>query len=344
MHIETYYLQRRVEYARSVKGRKKIFLDTNFWIYLRDASLCTDGGVGSKLLEQALAGVRDGRYIFPVSHEILVEIFAQTEKKSIYKSCELIDELSEGMCIIPCDARKELELFNQFREIENEAKLEISEMAWTKTPYDSGLIFGPLPGLKNYDLLNAQIKAIDDMWNKSLRDRIEVLDYGNGRSSPRFPDISEILNEQKNKHKDTFNSRCEAYLALVHTDLNDCGDLIQIDGEGDYVKLRKSIVNDIQNHVYKHTESGTDLERLSSIHIPAAIFSAIHWDKRRKFKKNDWLDFQHATAALSFCDLFFTEGPLKSLITRKDLNLDNVYNCVVLSTPEDASEILRQQS
>jgi len=55
--------------------------------------------------------------------------------------------------------------------------------------------------------------------------------------------------------------------------------------EGDYVKLRKSIVNDIQNHVYKHTESGTDLERLSSIHIPAAIFSAIHWDKRRKLLK-----------------------------------------------------------
>ena len=63
------------------------------------------------------------------------------------------------------------------------------------------------------------------------------------------------------------------------------------------------------------------------------LFSLMRWNKGRKYKDgNDTLDVKHATCALPYCDYFFTENELKSMITQSQL--DTAFDCIVESTPE----------
>jgi hypothetical protein len=49
---------------------------------------------------------------------------------------------------------------------------------------------------------------------------------------------------------------------------------------------------------------------LPTLHILASCSAAIRWDKKRRLTGNDLCDFHHAAAALGYCDVFLTEGPL----------------------------------
>jgi len=63
---------------------------------------------------------------------------------------------------------------------------------------------------------------------------------------------------------------------------------------------------------------------LRSMHIQASLHASMRWDKQRKFRPNDYYDFEHATAALGYCDLFLTEGPLHVMVKRPQVNLQRL--------------------
>jgi hypothetical protein len=48
-------------------------------------------------------------------------------------------------------------------------------------------------------------------------------------------------------------------------------------------------------HAFKKPETR---DALRTIHVTASIHAGMRWDKDRKFKPNDYYDFEHATAAL----------------------------------------------
>jgi len=52
---------------------------------------------------------------------------------------------------------------------------------------------------------------------------------------------------------------------------------------------------------------------LRSMHIQA-FHASMRWDKQRKFRPNDYYDF----------DLFLTEGPLHVMVTRPQVNLQRL--------------------
>jgi hypothetical protein len=92
-------------------------------------------------------------------------------------------------------------------------------------------------------------------------------------------------------------------------------------------------------HAFKKPQTKYSLRYL---HIGAPIHAAMRWDKDRKFKPNDYCDFQHTTAALSYCDASLTEGPLHDLLTRPLVNLESVNGCCVFSDGDAAVERVSQ--
>jgi hypothetical protein len=80
---------------------------------------------------------------------------------------------------------------------------------------------------------------------------------------------------------------------------------------------------------------------LRSIHIEVSFHAAMRWDKQRKFKPNDYYDFQHETAALAYCDLFLTEKPLHDMIRRPQLNLEGVNGCRAVWDVSEAVKAVR---
>ena len=44
----------------------------------------------------------------------------------------------------------------------------------------------------------------------------------------------------------------------------------------------------------------------------------------------------NATAALAYCDAFFTEKSLRTIVTQKHIALDRLYGCHVVASVDDA--------
>jgi hypothetical protein len=63
-------------------------------------------------------------------------------------------------------------------------------------------------------------------------------------------------------------------------------------------------------------------------------------DKARRFTSSDLYDFEHASAALAYCQLFFTEDWLHSTITVRHIPLDQLFHCRVASDISGANEAL----
>jgi len=103
-------------------------------------------------------------------------------------------------------------------------------------------------------------------------------------------------------------------------------------------------MNACKNLLYHAFKTPKGKNTLRSLHIHASIHASMRWDKQRKFKPNDYYDFEHAVAALSYCDAFLTEGPLHDLITRPQISLEAVNECRVFSDVQAAADYIREQS
>ena len=57
---------------------------------------------------------------------------------------------------------------------------------------------------------------------------------------------------------------------------------------------------------------------------------------------HDLLDFQHAAAALAYCDGFLTDGPMRTMIEQKHLALDAELGCRVASSPAEALKLVSE--
>jgi len=79
---------------------------------------------------------------------------------------------------------------------------------------------------------------------------------------------------------------------------------------------------------------------LRTLHIGASLHAALRWDKQRRFKPNDFHDFGHATAAIGYCDAFFTEAPLCELASKRQLKLADMNGCRIVASANAALEVI----
>lgn len=93
--------RKRLELGRELLSVKKIYLDTKFWLFLRD--IRTERKVHeqlSLLLELLRTLVKDGLAICPISADTFIEVFKQTDSITRRATVEIIDELSKGIGLL----------------------------------------------------------------------------------------------------------------------------------------------------------------------------------------------------------------------------------------------------
>jgi hypothetical protein len=80
-------------------------------------------------------------------------------------------------------------------------------------------------------------------------------------------------------------------------------------------------------------------KELPVFRIVPELFASTRWDRKRIYSDgNDTLDFLHASFALPYCDFFFTERELRTMIIQR--KFDNLYGCRVESNSNEALKIL----
>lgn len=355
MSIERHSRARQVELGQSLATRRKIYLDTRFWIIVRDTALgVRTEPAARKLLHHLRRGVVGGRLVCPISASMFLELLKQPYSPGRrIGTAQLIDELSLGVSMIPPRIVMGTEIHSFLLKAKGDADLyPMQDLVWTKVAYVLGDTYPSFTQLSPAEELAIQKAFFDHLWDCSLSKMVETIG-DHIPPSDGFAELSRETNEKNAQYKDKLRSFAQTYDIELRGAIEVAGAIAanvvhQLAEKEAGRELsptpdeRANSVNMCRNLLYHAFKKPETKDALRCLHIGASIHAAMRWNKNRKFKPNDHYDFEHATAALGYCDAFLTEGPLHDLVARPQVDLEAVNGCRVFSDVEAAADHVRK--
>jgi hypothetical protein len=345
--------QRKLQLATQLEGVRKIYLDTNYWVSLRDTCLGRSRGrVYDELYATLHKLVSSGAAICPISGYTWFELDRQTDSRTRIATARLIDELSRGVGIESPDERFRIELLN-FMVSSVAPHLNLippKQLVWTKASYLLGN-HDPFSRAFDPDDMVAFQKAWFDMyWEVPLAEIFARLDPG-----PSGKSMWEAVAREQTQGKidypatgrsfkdilmDEIHGVVEASPQIIDDVTAYCFSLVmnKQPTETDLADIRSS--NLFSNLIRLAFQNDKITTELPGFRIYASLHAAVRMDTERRFKPNDQYDFGHAAAALPYCDAFLTEGSLRHLIMTPPVALHRLYGTTVISDPHAALEYL----
>ena len=336
--------RRRVHaFGHSLMTRKAVYLDLRFWIGLRDAARYDTPGVMVDLLCALRGAVAAGQVFCPITDSTFLEMFKQADPQSRAATADLISELSLGATLLTYDMRVGTEIAHYVHAARKPAAVDpLRELVWSKPAYVMGFV-DPVPmAFDPATSLTMRKAFFDHMWDDvTLIQVCDMLGDKFVHADPlRFRETTGRVNEQIRAHADSLKNMKTAYqhelvgvldlfadqlaTILASTLPPEAGPLPK-EGTPERAEV------DRQCLAFLVGAFGAEAGRkaLRTLHINATLHAAVRWNKGQALKANDLFDFQHACAALAYCDAFFTEGPLCTLVSRPDLGLLEQFDCFV---------------
>jgi hypothetical protein len=352
--VEKYIKRKRVELSHEIRTSKKIYLDTNYWILLRDARTKenVDGRI-VKLLHLIESLVESGHAVCPISIDTFWEIRKQTDVNTLRDTVKIIDDLSKGVIILSLFERMDLELFHFISAKLNHPVYSLDELVWSKIPYIVGF-FNPVSKTLPPDINKAIQKSfIDQMWVVKLTDMSEQIGQDAVIPPPDYMELSKTLNQNKFEHANDQKSFKQLFLAelagildiyrqrakslFVHLYEQETGSK-PLKEEIAVSKCDQYMINLIY-HAFRLNKITTEFP---SLHVMAKIHAAARWDKNRQFKPNDLYDFHHAIDAIPYYDYFLTERSLRHLVSQEIIGFNTISHCKTISGIDDVISELSQ--
>jgi len=341
--LRSHLKQKQLDLARDIRGAKKVYLDTKFWLLLRDARLGrnVDRDVVAllKLLE---TGAAQGKVVCPISADTFIEVFRQTDHTTLRACAQLIDDLSKGVTIILLMERISLEVLHFIERNTKgpDAVHAMDELIWTKIAYALGFTTPVSETLPPELDLAIQKAFLDQLWITTATDMLDVVGNDAEPLTHPFDDISEQLNRGKSEHhhenksfKQLFLSELWGVLDLYRPYFEDVLAFIyeKETGRCHDPSERREAGELVAKMIYNGFRLNKLTTELPSLWLGAGFHAAVRWDLKRKFKANDLPDFRHAVAAIPYCDFFLTERSLRHLVSDGNLRLETLYPCKTLS-------------
>jgi len=343
---------RLLELGAMLAPRKAIYLDLRFWILLRDAIRTGGSDMADRLLSTLRALVKSGAAFCPISDSTFLELFKQTDSVSRVATAALIDELSLGVTIIPYQVRVGTEIAHYVHSADPAARVyPLRELVWSKLSYVMGFVHPTHKALDGSTNLALQKAFFDHMWDSiSLVQMCSHLGDAFVHADPlNFQQTSASLNEQSQVHaadlksfRKTYKDELIGVLELFSGELAkimasmlppEAGPL-PAEGSAERADVDRQCLSFLVGAL----DTGGGRKAMRSLHIKSLLHAAVRWNKKQTLKPNDLFDFDHAAAAIGYCDGFFTEGPLRAMLSRRDLGLKEDFSCFVSS---DLDECLR---
>lgn len=333
----------------SVSRKTRIYLDTKYWLILRDVILeRSNVSEAPELLEALRKGVKSQRIICPVSESTFIELMKQTDPITRAASADLVDSLSEGVCLRPTTERACIEIQHFLSNATGKCNLPALEtLVWSKVSYVLG-VQHPVNEMFSAQDQNAIQKAFfDHMWEMSMASMVQTLS-GAFPEPDNFGAAVEKINADSAAHSSDLRSFKEAYRAEVRGYLG-----FYMDHARQLIEaLVPNIPTPTSHQALEHErmllnlfaaaiEKPSGSMALRTVHIGASCHAAVRWDKKRKLEANDLYDFHHAEAGIGYCHAFLTEKPLKTLLSQNHLGLLNGFNCRPLATYQEALDWVR---
>ena len=344
-----YVRRSEIRLGESIAHREPIYLDTKFWILMRDASQGRERSNAIVLLTFLKQAVNEGKVFCPISSALFVELMRQESLPSRIETAKIIDDLSLGITIVGFKERTTLEIDHLIRSTADlNSDHSIHHAVWRKVGYVLGISNVQNSAIDPKIDLAGQKAFFDHVCTMSLQDILKGI--GEEWTSEENPTaFASRMNEQIAGHAQELRTFKQAYDAEVRGVVDDVGDSVldvvrsiarehrqriteMDDGQ------QKAAKNRWKNLIYLTLVQDKARHFLPTLHIRSSLYASLRWDKRRIFRPNDLWDFSHAEVGLGYCSAFFTDKSLHSMITEKHLGLDALYECHVGSSVEHAIE------
>jgi hypothetical protein len=353
--IDKYARARQVVLAREISERKKVYLDTCFWIALRDAAL--RGARAVELLNKLKTGVANGTLICPISQSTFIEVMKQsyTPERRI-GTAALIDELSLGVSLIDSETRTATEIAHFiYQRLGQHDLYAMQELVWTKGGYTLGYLHPMLDDVDEDIQLQVQEAFLDEMWEQTFSGIAASIGADTAPLKDNLKESAEQINRDIHYHSSTLISYEQTYMDEVIGALDVCGDVaVDIMGEmalrAGHVPLKPETAewNECRimgrNILRVSFLKSLAQETVRTIHALASLHAGLRWQRRTNFTDHHYYDFDHAAAAVAYCDAFFTEGFLSNLINANHIRLDQLNGCETTDELERAISIIQNWS
>ena len=356
---DTYAKRKIIALGVSLSSLIKVYLDKRFWILLRDVHIgrSTHPDV-CRLLDTLRLFVQKGCLVCPISDSIFLELLKQEDINTRRSTAELIDELSLGVTLVPNQQRTGQELVGVFTKFADDGSdfHIVDHLVWSKLGYVLGVVHPSLPS-SDPDTERAVQKAFFDiMWDFPLATQIDTVGEDGYQKPESFEATANQINELNREHQAEVRDFRRVYIDEFRGVLSLCMHHPRQWIEQQY-ELKTGLkclsspeqISKYENELYTFFGNLVAHRKLAALmlptlHISALCYSAIRWDKKRNLSANDVYDFQHAAAAIGYCDAFLTEKPLMNLLSQRHLEINADFRCTVISDVEEANQWILSKS
>ena len=338
-------LERQHELAELIAPRCPVFLDVNFWISAREAMTgASKDPVGKALFAILLTGVQSGRLMCPVTSDIMTE-FSKQPPGLLAETLALVDLLSLGVALVPHHERVAIEVECLLAEIAWPDHPPVQRPIWMSFAFAFGYVDLPVPGPERGWAPPPDMAKLAWMAPPSALGRALGREVFGATEESRL--AADWLNRQEALHAGEIGGMKDAR----RIELRGAASLIEGIAAREVRRVAAAIgevaaAQDLEGSrrtgrriagmIAQGLEQDRTAQRLGSLHVPAMLHAAMRAHGRRRMKPNDIFDFRHAAAAMPYCKLFLTDGPIRTLLTGGDLRLDALHGCEVISDPAAA--------
>ena len=347
MSIDEYVRRSQINLGKGLEEKCAIYLDTKYWILLREADQNRGTKKSAKLLKLLRMGVSKNLIFCPISGAVFVEILKQSDMSSRLATAKLIDELSLGVTLIEEDRRifTEIEYFI-FAALGLPDLHPLNHLVWCKLSYVLGFQHPTSPLFDTGTDLAGQKAFFDHVCTIPLHEMVKLI--GDSEiPEGNLGQVAAVLNAGIAGHADELRCFNQAYAAEAKGIVDVFGamavDVMMslVREQGIAFKLsttdeRRACESRWKNLLFFALKKNRSRDVLRTINILASLHASLRWNKGRRYRNNDLCDFHHAAAALAYCNAFFTERSLSAMVTERQLALDNIYQCHVVSSEDDA--------
>ncbi len=345
--IDEYVRRRNIELGEWVMARERVYLDKCFWIIMCNARANhTDDPAAHSLLDGLARGVKQGRLVCPISDALFIELMKQTDPQSRLATADLIDELSCGVTLAPHPTRVATEIAYLFHVRAGYKVHALEVLVWSKLSHVLGTQHPVPTAFPPAEQVVIQKAFFDHMWSIPLRQMVETIGDARPPKSP-YPDLAARLNRDNAAHAGQMKSFAQVYKDEVHGVLDlatpiACDVLSKIpEKAAGAVAIPTGKQGETSEAIYgllcAEIAKPAVKQALRTLHIGALLHAAVRWNRTQKLVANDLYDFHHAEAAIGYCDMFLTDGPMHTLLVQRHLSIDRDFPCKVTSSCEAAA-------
>lgn len=340
---------------RSVRGewlreylstRKLIYLDTNWWIRLREARYGTPRDpMDRRILDRLLELVDDQRIAVPASGTSINEVLHQSDLTSRLTTLSMMDSLGVGVALCSREQQAVYEITSWLStQVTGAPRIAPPAQSVLTCPLHAVMtptlrVKGPRPEIVRvlpqlvesiaYLLTYVETAAWWEHWKDDPSIRTAL--------SSRMNDRARIGRAKVVDFRRVFTAEVHSYLDGYWKYVCQAAHPPQRSGEqmmtwfGTTLETARTLLA---------AEPWTKLRgKLDGLNIIAGLHAMMRVDPARAFRPTDWDDLNHAALALPYANAFFTEHSLSHLVRAAPGRLADQYpSCTIVS---EGPEVLK---